>query len=248
MRSKLPSIERKQLVELSEKTLLTDDGKEALTYLKSVRKLSDATIRKFRLGYVPHWIQNLHGDRHELAGRLTIPIYDQYADLIAVSSRDWREDAYQKFWHESFHKGLFLFGINLAKNQIIKRSKAVIVEGEFDVMSLANNGFTFTVGQLGSAPQLYQVALLSRYCSEIFILCDSDPSGDIAKDKLLKLSRDNQLFEVYGVNVIPVQLPVGQDPDEFIRKEGRDALLSVFREARAEIYKMKGLSNNVSMA
>lgn len=240
-RSKLPDIEREKLVQLSQPTLWDEEGKEALEYLRIVRGFSDDSIKAFKLGYVPHWVKRDNGLFHEFAGRILIPIYNQYDNLIAVSSRDWREGAERKFHHESFSKAHFLFGLNIAKKAILERSQSIIVEGEFDVISLHNRGFTFTVGALGSSLQLYQLAILSRYCSEIYLLFDSDTAGKQATERSVKIGVNNQFFDVFDIKLIPVSLPAGDDPDDFIKKNGVNSLVSLLRKHREEFNKLRGV-------
>ena len=217
---------------MGKKSLFSDDGKEALQYLRDVKKLDDKTINQFDLGYFPGYVKNLYGDRHEFASRLVIPVYNQYNDLLVISSRDWREDAYQKFLHEQFDKKFYLYALNVAKPSILKYSKAVLVEGEFDVITSHQYGITCTVGVLGSAPQLNQIAILARYCREMYVIFDGDPAGAAATEKLMKLSRDFQLRDIYGITIIPVNLPEKVDPDDLLRDSGKAAFIELMKQSK----------------
>tara|TARA_Y100000310_G_C20603716_1_gene774391 strand:+ start:387 stop:1139 length:753 start_codon:yes stop_codon:yes gene_type:complete len=241
----LGELERKKLVDLAEPTLWTKDGSEALKYLRG-RNLTDKVIKDFRLGYVPHWIKNKEGQRHWFAGRIIFPLFDQYNELISVSSRDWRLGASMKFLHEAFDKGNYLYGLNVAKKSIIKSRKVVLVEGELDVMSLHAAGIGCTVGILGSAPQMYQISILSRYCREMFFVFDRDESGEKALERSMKLYEDKKL-SLYGIKFVPVRLPSLEelgldpsvhkktDPDIFIKKKSKSDFVEMLKESRFEI-------------
>ena len=207
--------------------------KEAFDYLTEVRGLSEDTIRKFCLGYVPRCVTNEFGDTHEVAGRIIIPIFNQYGQLIALSSRDWRKDAFRKFWHESYPKSLYLFGLDIAKEYIIKYDLCIIVEGEFDVMTLHDKGLNCAVGAVGTALQLYQISLLKRYCSDIYFVFDGDLAGLHALKRAMKLVSQYNLRGC-DINVVPVYLSKDDDPDSIVFEHGRAAFVNILKKAKEE--------------
>ena len=240
MRMKLPEMEREKILQAGQVELFSERSKEALQYLKSVRGFDEATIRKFSIGYMPEGVKNCEGKLHELAGRILIPIKDTYGNLIAFSSRKFQEAEKKTFWHESFSKGHFLFGLDLAKKSILKSRKAIIVEGEFDAMKLHQHGIACTVGVCGSAPQLYQISLLRRYCKEIFLVFDSDKAGDEARGRIMRediVKYFSQSF--YDTYLISVRLPKGYDPDDFVKEKGRKAFIKLLKETKENYYKGK---------
>ena len=239
MRIKIPEIEREKLVELAKQCIFSEEGKLAIDYLKSnARHFDDVAIKmavdKFSIGYVPDNILNVNGTLHEFAGRLLIPIYDAYNTLVALSSRNFRQNAKMKFFHESFAKKNILYGFNVAKNSIIKHKMAIVVEGEFDVQYLHYKGFDFTVGILGSALSLSHIAMLSRYCREIFVVMDGDLAGLTATKKIIdnSLSKKIDALQYYNISVIPVALPDKTDPDDFVYKNGAESFISLLRQSR----------------
>ncbi len=106
-------VERSIIVENSQKCLGTHEGKPGLDYLLNERGLSEDVIRLFSIGYIPSNVG------HQLAGRVILPIYDPSRNLIAVSSRAV-EDSYELpvYWHESYEKSFYLYGIQSAKEKI----------------------------------------------------------------------------------------------------------------------------------
>jgi DNA primase len=219
---------------MGKKSLRSDIGKEALSYLKDKRGFSDESINKFNLGYMPIDVKNYDGKRHELAGRIILPIYCQYNNLIALSSRDWRKDAMVPFWHEEFTKSFYVYGLNISKESILKKNEAIVVEGEFDVIYLYGSMINNVVGILGSNFHFYQLILLSRYCNNIFIVTDGDKAGKIAIEKAVALSKENMLKK-YDVNIIPVYLLDGFDPDDFVKKEGKEKFFELLNKSKEKL-------------
>jgi DNA primase len=232
-----PEVERKNIAALSQKTLWeekSEDVSEALQYLRVNRGLSDDVIKDFRFGYYP---QRLRQKGHDWAGRLIMPLYDQHDDLIVLTSRDFRctDKTKMPHLHEEFNKKLFLYGMNVAKQNIIKYEKALVVEGQFDTACSHTYGFNFTVGILGSAFSLYHLCILARYTKDIFLVFDMDDSG------LKNLSRSIKMYQSYGlesldIKFIPVCLPKHKDPDEFLRSEGKKEYLNLLAEAKNRVY------------
>jgi len=233
-RSRLEELEREKILRLSQEDLFLEDGQEALDYLKHVRKFEDDLLKKFSIGYVPKGVLNRFGKPHEFAGRIVIPIFDQYNNLIAYSSRDWRKNAQFPFWPDSYQKGLYVYGLNSAKRSIIENKKVILVEGEFDVMKLHQVNIKCSVGICGSAPQLQQIAILRRYCKEIFLVFDSDIAGNEATKRMEKSSVFKHFHSIYDTDIISVKLPKGLDPDDFIKKHGRDDFIRILKKSKEE--------------
>lgn len=239
----LREVERNQLVKIAAEQLFQndDESREALDYLVVKRKFNEKLLKEFGIGYVPYSVKNDDGERHELAGKIIYPIYNQYNELVAVSSRNWREGAKQKFWHESFDKPFYLYGFNISKKYIQKYRKAILVEGEHDTMSMHNLGIKVTCGILGSAPQLFQISMLMRYCDEIYTLFDADLAGDRARDMILKLLEEYNL-KGYGLKIYNAEFPLDKefnlsskkdiDPDFYIKKYGAKQVMKIINEAK----------------
>lgn len=231
--NKFSEINRKKIVQVAKKSLRDVVGQKALKYLKDERCLTDSVIEKFDFGYCPFNIN------HQLKGRIITPIYDAYGELVALSTKSLYIKKGDKFhfWHESFDKSFYLYGLYYARDSIIKHQKAILVEGEFDVIALHSNGFNMTVGMCGSAFTLYQSSLLSRYCSDIYLVFDGDEGGDTAYKQAYKMYEDYNL-KSFGLNYISVMMPKGQDPDKYIRGNGRKKFKELLANAKEEYYLM----------
>ena len=199
--------------------------------MRDVRGLSERTIKDFRIGYVPKSVQNEYGNRHECAGRIIFPIFDAYNSLVALSTRDWRENAKMKHWHESFAKSLYLYGLNAVKKWVSHYNLCMIVEGEFDLFSVYNVGLYPVVGTLGTSLNLFQISMLKRYCDNIYLIFDGDEPGRNATQRVLTVSKQHGLSS-FEINIIPVYMPEKSDPDSFVRQNGKSSFVSLMREAK----------------
>ncbi len=236
MRKRLPDVERNKIAELARialKQLPDKETKEAYHYLKEVRGFSDEVLSDFKLGYVPSLLKRKDGHTHELAGRITIPIYDVYGRLVSLSSRDWRTDAYIKFWHEQFPKSLYIFGLYNSRKSLLKKNKCILVEGEFDAIYLHGVGINTAVSSIGTSLQLYQISLLKRYCDELYIVYDGDSAGKRATEKILNLFKLYKL-KYFDFQVVPVYLPKDTDPDDFVKEKGKKKFIDFLLTAKKE--------------
>jgi len=212
--------------------LWKNEGLEALKYLRENRGLTDDVIKEFEIGYCPGFI-----DDNRLRGKIILPIHDAYGDLIAVSTR---VPYTKQFWHESYPKGVNLYGLHRAKPYIVKYDKAIVVEGEFDVAFLYAHGFKMTVGCLGGAFGVIQASLLARYCSEIFFVFDGDEGGYETTERAMKKAKESGLTSYLKTDLIakvdtkfiPVKLPDGYDPDDYLKKHGDKQFIKILQEAR----------------
>jgi len=117
-----------------------------------------------------------------------------------------------------YHKGEVLYGLNWAKHAIRRREAALVVEGYMDAVALAAAGLENVVAPLGTSMTGEQARLLSRYCTRVHLLFDSDPAG------LRATFRAGDILLAAGMHPAVVTLPPGQDPDDVVRSEGAGAI------------------------
>ncbi len=86
-----------------------------------------------------------------------------------------------------YKKGDNLFGLHAARHQIRRSGRALVVEGNFDVMTLHAVGLGYAVAPQGTAITLEQVKLLSRFAREVVLMLDADPAGRAAALKVIHL-------------------------------------------------------------
>jgi len=112
-----------------------------------------------------------------------------------------------------FNKGSLLFGMDVAREDIRQKNEAVLVEGEFDVLSAHQAGCGNVVASKGTALTDKQVAQLGRLCETVSLCFDTDLAGDTAA------RRGIELLDLAGVNVKVIGLGKYKDPDEFVKAD-----------------------------
>ncbi len=237
--------------------LFTQEGKTALDYLLN-RGISLATIKHFGLGYAPDsWdrlLEHMHGEgftsqellEANLAGRssknnrefyydwfrhrMMVPIIDLRGNVVAFGGRVL-DDSKPKYINTSdtlvYKKGRDIFALCLAKNG--GNGSMILTEGYMDAISLHQAGFTNAVAGLGTALTREQAQLLSRYAKEIILCYDSDEAGQAATKKALSVVGQTDL------KIRILQLSGGKDPDEIIRKFGKERFQSLLDGAANSI-------------
>jgi len=161
-------------------------------------------------------------------GRLLFPIHDLRSRVVAFSGRilGTGEPKYLNSPDTPiFHKGKLLYNLHLAKHAMRKAERAILVEGQFDVLRLTLAGFEETVAPLGTGLSEDQAALLQRHAPHVILLYDSDDAGLRATfragDELLR----------HKLRVSVATLPEGEDPDTLVRQGGAPALEGILKQA-----------------
>jgi DNA primase len=124
-----------------------------------------------------------------------------------------------------FHKSATLYGLYQARDGIRQADRVVVVEGYLDAIALAQFGVSYSVATLGTALTVDHVRTLSRYTKNIIALFDGDDAG------LKAAARSFEIFIEAGMLGRAAFLPKGEDPDTFIRANGKAALEAVLEQA-----------------
>jgi len=124
-----------------------------------------------------------------------------------------------------FHKGQLLYNLHLAKHGMRKAERAILVEGQFDVLRLALAGFEEVVAPLGTGLTDDQAALLQRHTPHVILLYDSDDPG------LRATFRAGDVLLRHKLRVSVATLPEGEDPDTLVQNKGTGALEQVLKDS-----------------
>ncbi len=166
-------------------------------------------------------------DRGELidrfADRVVFPWIGLNGKVVGFSARllDSRTKGVQQKYvnspdSEVYHKERELFGIFQAKKSIARDDRVYIVEGQTDVLSMAQTGIENVVANSGTALSTHQINILHRFTDNITLLYDNDDAGIHAA------MRGTDMLLAEGMNVKVLLLPEGDDPDSFARKHSAD--------------------------
>lgn len=164
------------------------------------------------------------------AGRVIFPYYSLSGKVVAFGGRILQrvDHAFKKYVNSPesmiYHKGDLLYGIFQAKNDITKRDKCYIVEGNVDVLSMAQAGLGNTVASAGTALTANQIHMIRRFTKNVVLMYDGDEAGIRASLRTI------DLLLLEGMNVKLLILPEGEDPDSFCRKNSGSDVKSYFEQ------------------
>ena len=226
----------------------TPEGRSVgIAYFRE-RGFSDATIRKFGLGYCPAagdaftrqaladgykeqflvgtglTIKRETGGYYDrFCGRVMFPIHSIGGRVTAFGGRTMRTDKkVAKYLNspesEIYHKSDVLYGLYHAKRAIVQQDCCILVEGYTDVIQMHQSGVENVVASSGTSLTEGQIRLIGRFTRNVTVIYDGDSAG-------IKASlRGIDMLLREGLNVRVVLLPDGDDPDSFARKRNATEL------------------------
>jgi DNA primase len=245
-------------------------GDSAMSFLRE-RGFEDDIMRKFGLGYAPEGSGQLmqqlksqgfsddklvaagliarrdNGELYErFRGRVIFPVFNATGRIAGFGGRvlPGAPNHLAKYINspdtEVYHKSQILYGLFQAKDAIRRKGFAILVEGYADVLAVFQAGIENVVAASGTSLTTEQLQLLRRYVTNIVLLFDADTAGKNAAIRGIELAIEA------AFDVSTVILPAGEDPDSFIRKNGREAFESAiehrqsFIETKAQWFEEQG--------
>jgi DNA primase len=225
----------------------------AIQYLKR-RGLTGAIAARFGLGYAPEgWrslaaafpdydsrqlveaglvIDNDEGKRYDrFRGRVMFPILDSRGEVIGFGGRviGVGEPKYLNSPETPlFEKGRELYGLTQARRAIRDQHRVIVVEGYMDVVALAQAGVEYAVATLGTATSAVHVQKLLRMADQVIFAFDGDQAGRNAAQRAMEVALPHL---VDGKQVSFLFLPEAEDPDSYVRQQGREAFERLLSQA-----------------
>lgn len=247
-------------------------SEKAIAYLKG-RGLTGEIAARFQLGFAPAGWQNLatvfqdyqaralidaglvvqgdEGKRYDrFRDRIVFPIINPRGQVVGFGGRvlDQSEPKYLNSPETPlFEKGRELYGLFQARPAIRDAGRIVVVEGYMDVVALAQYGIAYAVATLGTATTVWHVQKLLRQADEVVFCFDGDVAGRRAAWRAL----ENSLSQLQdGKQVKFLLLPQQDDPDSFVRREGKEAFERLLAEAAIPLsaFALKELTERADMA
>lgn len=219
-----------------------------LNFLKN-RPLSQEALQIWQICFCP--LQWKYRGFPYIRGRIITPIFDIYDNIISFAGRkleSLEEEAYNIFtkefgpsngsdifrtwdkskWiNEPYDKHKHLYGLNINKNNILQAGYAIIVEGNFSVITLWDNDVKNAVATCGTSLNIVQICLLRRYTKNIVLLTDGDEAGQKAAERYKFLL--NEYKE--DINVLKIILPENYDPEDYVREFGGNRIKHTINQA-----------------
>jgi DNA primase len=217
--------------------------------------LDERAIEKFKLGFAPNSFNDLIGHLKKLnfseedmitAGvvaknersaydkfrnRVMFPVFGDSGKVIAFTGRVIEEDALPKYMNSPetpiYHKSDVLFNYFFAKKAIHDSRRAILVEGNLDVLSLCANGIENVVAPMGTAVTSQQLEKLWKITDEIVVCFDGDLAGQNASKRLALIVLS---MITPKKNIKIACLPNNQDPDSLIRSLGKNHFIKFIKD------------------
>ena len=168
--------------------------------------------------------------RDRFRNRLMIPICRDSGAIVAFGGRAMEAGQQPKYLNSPetaiYVKGRMLYGLNHAKASIGRLKYAVLVEGYFDWAQAYQGGITNVVASSGTALTPAQGRLLRRFSGKVVLSFDPDAAGQGAA------ARSSEMLVTEGFQVNVAMLPAGDDPDNYIRRQGAAAYQALLRSSR----------------
>jgi DNA primase len=212
------------------------------------RGLGEEILKEFRVGYAPSaWDRVLLASRRggfseqelyatglaqrskengrmydRFRSRIMFPLADVRGRVLGFGARAMREEQRPKYLNTSdndlYHKGLHLYGADLARAHATRAGEVILCEGYTDVIALHQAGMRNAVGLMGTALTGEQVGELARMSQTVLLALDADSAGQEAMLKASGLAAKRKL----ELRVVP--LAAGADPAEMIQLDGAEAI------------------------
>lgn len=233
--------------------IFENDGRNALEYL-SGRGVNPKFIRENEIGFAPNEWNALYdylvikgfdkediialglakeGDKgiyDTFRNRIMFPIYSPQGSIIAFGGRTLETSKEIPKYINSpdtpiFKKGKNLYGIKDKGNILRKKNYSILMEGYMDVLSAHLYGFDVALAALGTAFTLEQGQLLKRYTNNVILSLDMDKAGQSATEKTAMILKN------LGFNIRVLSFQNAKDPDEFLKKYGKDEFLKAVKNS-----------------
>ncbi|HEY4452430.1 MAG TPA: DNA primase [Solirubrobacteraceae bacterium] len=230
------------------------EAKGAREYL-SGRGLGEEMLKEFRVGFAPSaWDRVLLASRRggfseeelyatglaqrssengrlydRFRSRIMFPLAEIRGRVLGFGARAMREDQRPKYLNTSdndvYHKGMHLYGADLARQHATRAGKVILCEGYTDVIALHQAGMRNAVGLMGTALTADQVGELARMAQTVLLALDADSAGQEAMLKAFRLTSKRKLELRVAV------LPSGSDPADLIQTGGPQAMQAAVSDA-----------------
>lgn len=268
--SSKPLYEANQIAHDAYRASLHAEGNSGARYLHE-RGIDATTIQHFEIGYAPDAWETVNdalrkarvpGEIGERAGllktgrkgghydllrdRVTFPIRDVRGRVIGFGGRVLSADQEPKYLNtpESpiFQKRRSFFGFPASLEPIRREGRAVVVEGYFDLVALYRAEVHGAVATCGTAVTEDHARELRRRTRNVVLLFDGDEAGQKAMERALEVLLPAEL------RVRAVVLPSGEDPEDFLVREGAEALRALIDDApeALEVAMRRAVSAGVS--
>ena len=248
----------------------TEKANPGYSYMKK-RGITPAVLKKFGIGYADsEWTSlvdymNSQGIENrtlielglaaesrgrvydKFRNRVMFPIINTSGKVIGFGGRAVSDQDNPKYLNSPeslvFRKKNNLYGLNISRQNVGKDGFIILVEGYMDVIALYQGGVHNVAASLGTALTENQAALIKRYTDSAVLSYDADSAGRNAA------LRGMDILKKENLKVRVLHVTDGKDPDEFIKKNGKEAFLKLVEEALPYgDYKLEAAKSGIDMS
>lgn len=191
-------------------------------------------------------VENQNGLHDIYMNRIMFPLMNLEGNVVGFSGRIYNTKDNSKYINtretEIFKKGEILYNYYRAKDECRIKKNVIIMEGFMDVIRAYTIGVKNVVASMGTAITKEQARLLKRLAPNVILLFDGDAAGEKATIACIE--------ELNKIDVIPkvVRLEEGLDPDDYIKKYGKEKFLNKLNSPIDIMeFKMNYLKNNKNL-
>jgi DNA primase len=242
--------------------LESEEGKSVGKPYFEERGFSEATIKKFELGFSTNQKDLLNktalasGYKSEylgrsglvinkddysfdrFSGRVIFPIHSISGQVLGFGARILKDSKKKAKYlnspeSEIYHKSSILYGLYFAKQSINRLDSCYMVEGYTDVISMHQSGIENVVSSSGTSLTVEQIRLIKRFSKNITVIYDGDDAGIKASIRGIDLILEE------GMNVKVLLLPKGEDPDSFSKTKGSEGFIKYIEENETDFITFK---------
>jgi DNA primase len=230
-----------------QRLLTSPDARAAREYLRA-RGITGDIARQFQIGWAPDdwdvlskqlgqpgdlmrevglaFLNRRERLQDSFRARLLFPIRNENGEMVAFGGRilpGSTDPAKYKNSSETaiYAKSKTLYGLSLAKADIVAANQVIVCEGYTDVIGFHRAGVPRAVATCGTALTEDHVRLLKRFASRVVLAFDADAAGQGAAERFYEWERK------YDIAVSVVHLPSGMDPGEMAQRDPAGLKLAV---------------------
>lgn len=231
----------------------TEQANRGYAYMKR-RGISPAVLKKFGIGYADRewdslyrYLQSQGVDKKimvelglvsegkngkcydKFRDRVIFPIINTSGRVIGFGGRAVSPEDNPKYLNSPeskiFQKKNNLYGLNISRQNVGKDGFIILVEGYMDTIALYQSGVQNVAASLGTALTENQAKLIKRYTGDVILSYDADSAGRAAA------LRGLEILKKEDCRVRVLHVTDGKDPDEYVKKYGREAFLRLIDDA-----------------
>lgn len=175
--------------------------------------------------------------------RIMFPIHNLDGKCVGFTGRIYTTSDQAKYMNSKesviFKKGSILFNYHRAKNEIKRKKEVIIVEGNMDAIRMYTNGIKNVIALMGTSLTDEQVSIIKNLRAKVILMFDNDSAGEAAT------YNNGNILEGSGITPYVVRLSGEKDPDEYIIKNGVEAILDNIKSPVSFLdFKLKYLKRN----